>query len=308
MESTPAQVAATAVINISFAWTIGVLACRLWLIGQAAPWQQAVARRLAPAMLAGLAACTAAVFLSLWTESAIMGDVAWLDAWPVCVQMITATHYGHAGVAALALLVVAMVAHPLLYRCGAGRRYVAGMGGLLLLVAAARVAIGHAYEQGAFSVAAAAQWLHLLCMALWAGIVFVACWLVLPRVLQMEPAPTEARAAYLGAMSKWATAALAGVLATGAYNAWRVLGSPADLVGAAYGQVLLVKLLLVLIAIGLGGYNRFFGLPASLAASPPQAAQRGLRTVIAVLRMEALALALAFVSAAILVNNAPPGH
>ncbi|HEX8884682.1 MAG TPA: hypothetical protein VF797_09365, partial [Noviherbaspirillum sp.] len=155
MESTPAQVAATAAINISFAWTMGVLACRLWLIGQEAPWQQAVASRLAPAMLAGLAVCTGAVFLSLWTESAIMGDVAWLDAWPVCVQMITGTHYGHAGSAALALLVVAMVAHPLLYRRGAGRRHVAAMGSLLLSVAAVRVTIGHAYEQGPSSVAAA---------------------------------------------------------------------------------------------------------------------------------------------------------
>jgi putative copper resistance protein D len=308
MESTPAQVAATAAINISFAWTIGVLACRLWLIGQAAPWQQAVVRRLAPAMLAGLAVCIAAVFLSLWTESAIMGDVAWLDAWPVCVQMMTTTHYGRAGAAAMALLVVAMVAHPLLYRCGAGRRYVAGLGSLLLSVAAARVAIGHAYGPGPFSVAAAAQWLHLLCMALWAGTVFVAGGLVLPRLLLLEPAPSTARAAYLGAMSKWATAALAGVLATGAYNAWRVLGSPADLVAPGYGRVLLVKILLVLIAIGLGGYNRFSGLPASLAASPLHAAQRGLRTVIAVLRIEALALLLAFVSAAILANNAPPGH
>jgi putative copper resistance protein D len=308
MESTPAQVAATAAINISFAWIMGVLACRLWLIGQAAPWQQAVARRLAPAMLAGLAVCTAAVFLSLWTESAIMGDVAWLDAWPACRQMITATHYGHAGAVALALLVVAMVAHPLLYRCGAGRLYVAAMGCLLMSVAAARVVIGHAYEQGPFSVAVLAQWLHLLCMALWAGIVFVAGWLVLPQVRLMEPAPTTARAAYLGAMSKWATAALAGVLATGAYNAWRLLDGPRDLVGVAYGQVLLVKLLLVAIAIGLGGYNRFLGLPGSLAASPLQASQRGLRTVIAVLRIEALALLLALVAAAILVTNAPPGH
>ena len=97
MEATLAQVAATAMVNLSFAWTVGVLACRLWLIGQTAAWQQAVVRRLAPAMLAGLACCAAAIFLSLWTEAAIMGDVAWPDAWPVCVQMMATTHYGHAG-------------------------------------------------------------------------------------------------------------------------------------------------------------------------------------------------------------------
>lgn len=306
MEATLAQVAATAMVNLSFAWTVGVLACRLWLIGQTAAWQQAVVRRLAPAMLAGLACCAAAIFLSLWTEAAIMGDVAWPDAWPVCVQMMATTHYGHAGVTAMALLVVAMAAHPLLSRCSADMRHVAGMGGLLMLVAAARVTTGHAYEHGPLSVAAAAQWVHLLCMALWAGIVFVAGWLALPRVRLLESAPTAERAAYLGAMSKWATAALAGVLATGAYNACRVLGSPADLVAAAYGQVLLAKLLLVLMAIALGGYNRFLGLPAALAAHDVPAAQRGLGVVITVLRIESILLLLAVAAAAVLVNNPPP--
>lgn len=308
MESTPAQVAATALFNIGFAWAIGVLACRLWLIGQAAPWQQVVARRLAPAMLAGLAACTAGIFLSLWTEAAIMGEVAWLHAWPILKQMIATTHYGHAGVAAMALLVAAMAAHQALCRSGAGMRYVAGMAGLLLSVAAARVTISHAYAHGPFSLAAATQWLHLLFMALWAGIVFVSGWLVLPPVLLMEAGATRERAAYLGAMSNWATAALAGVLATGAYNSYRVLGSPGDLFDGGYGQVLLVKIVLVLIAIALGGYNKFLGLPASLAMHQLAVARRGLFAVMTVLRIESVVLLMVFAAAAVLASNAPPGH
>lgn len=308
MESTPAQVAANALVNLSFAWTIGILACRPWLSRQTAAWERAVARHMAPAMLAGLAACTAGIFLSLWTESAIMGEVAWLDAWPVLTRMITTTHYGHAGAAAMALLVVAMGAHQVLYRSGARMPYTASMAGLLLSVAAARVTIGHAYEHGPFSLAAAAQWLHLLCMALWAGIVFVSGWLVLPPVLLMESGPTGERAAYLNPMSHWATAALAGVLATGAYNAWRVLGSPGDLVNAAYGQVLLVKMLLVLIAIALGGYNKFLGLPASLAKRDLTQSRRGLVAVVTVLRIESIVLVAVFVAAAILASSAPPGH
>ena len=331
MESTPAQVAANALVNLSFAWTIGILACRPWLSRQPTAWERTVARHMASAMLAGLAVCTAGIFLSLWTESAIMGEVAWLDAWPVLTRMITTTHYGHASAAAMALLVVAMVAHQALYRSGARMPYTATMAGLLLLVAAARVTIGHAYEHGPFSLAAAAQWLHLLCMALWAGIVFVSGWLVLPSVLLMESGPTRSlrgrrrrsekaaadpsaaqapgqRAAYLNAMSHWATAALAGVLATGAYNAWRVLGSPGDLVNAAYGQVLLLKMLLVLIAIALGGYNKFLGLPASLADRDLTQSRRGLLAVVTVLRIESIVLVAVFVAAAILASSAPPGH
>lgn len=308
MESTLPQVAATALINVSFAWIVGILASGFWLMRPATAWQRSVCGRLSAAMPAGLLLCLAGVFLSLWTESALMGDVAWLDAWPVFVQMMTSTHYGHAGVAAMALLAVAMLAHWILYRRATRPAYLAGIAALLLLVAAARVTIGHAYQDGALSVAAAMELLHLLCMALWTGIVFVAGWLVLPRMLDLEPARTGETAAYLGSMSNWATAALTGILATGAYNSYRVLDSARDLLEESYGQVLLLKLLLVLAAIALGGFNRFLGLPAALSTRPAPAAQRGLAMVMTILRVESLVLLLVLLAAAVLTNNAPPGH
>ena len=310
MESTLLQTALTALINISLAWVAGVLASRFWLMRQAAAWQGSAARRLSMAMPAGLAACAAAVFLSLWTESAAMGDVAWLDAWPVFVEMLATTHYGHAGAATLALLGLGMLVHRALDRPGAGMRYLGGILAVILLVAAARVTTGHAFAQGPFSIAVWVEWLHLLLMALWAGIVFVAGWVVLPHVLASESTASRGRASYLASMSDWAGAALAGILATGAYNAWRVLDSPRDLVALDYGQVLVFKVGFVLLAIALGGFNKFVGLPASLAApapSPSLSAQSGLRRVIAVLRLESIALLLVLVAAAVLTNSAPPG-
>lgn len=308
MESTLLQAALTALINISLAWVAGILASRFWLMRQAAAWQGPAVRRLSMAMPAALAACMVAVFLSLWTESAAMGDVAWLDAWPVFVEMLATTHYGHAGVATLALLALGMVVHRALDRPGAGMRYVAGILAIVLLAAAARVTTGHAFAQGPFSIAVWVEWLHLLLMALWAGIVFVAGWVVLPHVLASEATASRERAGYLASMSNWAGAALAGILATGAYNAWRVLDSPRDLVALDYGQVLVFKVCLVLIAIALGGFNKFVGLPASLAApSPSLNVQGGLRRVIAVLRLESIALLLVLVAAAVLTNSAPPG-
>lgn len=308
MESTLLQIALTALINISLAWVAGVLASRYWLMRQAVAWQVSAVRRLSMAMPAGLAACMVAVFLSLWTESAAMGDVAWLDAWPAWVAMMTTTHYGHAGVATLALLALGMVVHWALDRPGAGMRYVAGILAIVLLAAAARVTIGHAFAQGPFSIAVWVEWLHLLLMALWAGIVFVAGWVVLPHVLASEATDSRERAGYLASMSNWAGAALAGILATGAYNAWRVLDSPRDLVALDYGQVLVFKVCFVLIAIALGGFNKFVGLPASLAApSTSLNLQAGLRRVIAVLRLESIALLLVLLAAAVLTNSAPPG-
>lgn len=287
-------------INISFAWMVGVLTSRVWLMKQTAGWQKAIVEKLSLAMLTGLIACTSGILLSLWTESAAMGDVAWLDAWPVCVQMMTTTHYGHAGVAAVALLVIAMVVHWSLKGQDAGMRYVGSLAALLVLVAGARVTIGHAFEHGPLSIEVWVELLHLLLMSVWAGVVFVAGWVVLPRALASELLATRERATYLTSMSNWAAAAMFGILATGAYNAFRVLGSPRQLVEVDYGQMLTFKLCLVVIAIALGGFNKFVGLPAATS-------QRGLRTVIAVLRIESVVLLLVLMAAAVLTNSAPPG-
>ena len=275
---------------------------------QTAAWQKVVVERLSPAMLAGLMVCTAGILLSQWTESAAMGDVAWSEAWPAFLPMMTTTHYGHAGAAALILLGIAMVVHWRLKNTGAGLRFVGSLTVLLLLVDAARVAIGHAYEHGPLSVAVLLEWLHLLLMSIWAGVVFVAAWVVLPHMLASKLAVTREQAAYLESMSNWAAAALAGILATGAYNAYRVLGSPRQLIKADYGQVLLFKICLVLIAIAMGGYNKFAGLPAALRYGGSAAqGHPGLRTVIAVLRVESIALVLVLIAAAVLAGSAPPG-
>ena len=76
MESTFPQTAATALINISLAWMVGILASRFWLLEQTSAWQTTVGKKLSTAMPVGLIACIAGIFLSLWTESALMGDVA----------------------------------------------------------------------------------------------------------------------------------------------------------------------------------------------------------------------------------------
>ena len=230
MESPFPQAAFTALINISLAWIAGVLTSRLWLAHGKEPWQQAAGKRLVPAMSVGLLIAIAGVFLSLWTESAVMGDVPWLDAWPVCKEMLTSTHYGHAGVVVMAILAVAMLMHWRLVNAMTPLRYATVMTVLLMLVAVARVTIGHAFEHGLLHPAMWIEWLHLVLMSVWVGVVLVAGWLVLPVAAAREPIPTSARALYLHAMSNWAATSAAGILVTGICNAFRVLSSPRDLI------------------------------------------------------------------------------
>jgi putative copper resistance protein D len=81
----------------------------------------------------------------------------------------------------------------------------------------------------------------------------------------MSGADRQARAAYAGALSSSATLALAGIVVTGLYAAWRNLGGFGHLLGNPYGTTLLAKLLLVGSAAMLGGVNRLFVMPPWLA-------------------------------------------
>jgi putative copper resistance protein D len=303
MEAPLIQMAATLAINASLAWIAGALAHQAWMLPASAPWRKAALRRLSAALPTGIVAAAVSILVLLWSESAAMGDVPWLSAWPACREMLTSTHFGHAGVAAVALLALALPAHWLLVKPGAERRRAAFIGVLLLLVFAARVSTGHAFEAGLAGMTM--EWLHLLCMSLWAGVVFIAAWLVLPCARTSEASSVDARAACLHAMSRIATLALAGIVASGVYNSFRVIDSARELVDADYGRVLLFKLGLVAMAIALGGVNRYVGLPAAMSSSPDKAA-RGMRLVITVLRIESLALLLTLAAAAILTNSAPP--
>lgn len=308
MDSTLPQAASTAVANIALAWIAGALSARSWLDHAGEPWQSAANERLNSALTAGLMAAFAGIFLSLWTESSAMGDVPWLDAWPACKEMLTSTHYGHAGVAALVLLAVALLAQWNAGRAVHSRRNIMAVTGIMLLVAVARVTIGHAFEHGPLHPAMWLEWLHLVLMSVWAGIVFVSGWLVLPLYGRQHRHTDQTLAAYLHTMSNWAAIAVAGILATGIYNSWRVLNSPRDLIDVDYGNVLLLKIALAVLAIILGGYNKFRGLPAALNADSAEQAWRGIRTVVMILRIESVVLFLVLVCASLLTTSAPPGQ
>ncbi len=306
MEAPFSQVAATALINLSLAWVAGLLAARFWLSSRTASWQQIAANKLSRTMPVALIVCVIGMVFSMWSESAVMADVAWLDAGPAFYQMLVTTHYGHAGLAVIALLVAALVAHWRLSPHGSDKRYVVVIAALIVMVAIARVSIGHAFEYGLFSLAVAVEVLHILLMALWVGAVFVAGWMVLPVVQAHESCASIERARYLNTLSDWATVALVGIVITGAYNAYRVLGSPRDLVDGFYGYVLLFKLGCVLIAIALGGFNKFYGLRAALSQQNA-ISERGLRIVVSILRIESITLLLAIIAAAVLTSSMPPG-
>lgn len=194
--------------------------------------------------------------------------------------------------------------------------------GLLAAFAAARVANSHAAENGLMTASMLIEWTHLVLVCLWLGGVTVAAWIVMPRptaaradadararaqvqtqVRAQAQAPVHAGApvAYMRRLSGAATIAIAGILATGIYNAWHGLGAPANALGSPYGSALIVKVALVLLAAAMGGYNKLAAFPRAEAGDETALARARL-----VLQIESIVLAAAMLAAAVLVAQQPP--
>lgn len=313
------QVMLATAFHAAFAGMAGIVASELQLQHLQATWCDRARQRLQAAMPWCIGVAVLALLLMLWTEAATMGDLPWHAAWPAFRVMMISTHAGTVGAMALVVLAALAIVPRLLRSASSSTVKYVVPGVLLLLLAAIRAAAGHAFEDGLFSISVFIAWMHLTFMAIWAGCVGMAGWLVLPALsarhvvpggeAQAGRAAREDRGRYLRALSGWATFAVAGIVATGIYNAWHALGSPGDLTGTSYGQTLLWKLLLVAIAVLLGGINRFLWLPATNVVDTrrPDAAARALRAFVIVLRIETVVLLGVFLAAAMLAISAPPG-
>ncbi|MGW2726030.1 copper resistance protein CopC [Streptomyces sp. NPDC001494] len=92
---------------------------------------------------------------------------------------------------------------------------------------------------------------HLLAVAAWLG--GLAALLV---ALYRAPADTPVEAAAVHRFSRLAFASVLALVATGAYQSWRQLGSWSAFTETRYGQLLLVKIALVALLVGLAWISR----------------------------------------------------
>lgn len=282
-------------VNLAFAGLLGALCTRFLLRG--APDPQGVA--LPPVTRIERWAASAGVLgaaANLWAAAAVMGDVPLGEALPMLAPTL-GTAYGKAGLAGLAALAAAALVVQL---PGRGRVGAALLAASLLVFSLARVSVSHAAGEGLLSMGALVEWIHLVLVALWLGLVAMTGCIVLPRARTGWPGTGQLRL-YLDRVSGWATVALAGIAATGLYNAWHRLGGLEDLSGNLYGNALVFKVALVALAVALGGYNKLFGFPAVAASLLRRA------PVVKVLRIEFVILLVALLAAAVLTSSQPPG-
>jgi putative copper resistance protein D len=299
----------TALQNLGFAVLVGTLLSDSWLQRKPSAWQADVTARLAITFRVAASTALSGSILYFWIHCAQMADVPLSEAWPAVVSMLRATEFGYAWAASavfmLAVLALSFTSWQMPSPALRGTLWIAIAG-----TALARSHGGHPVDSGAFSLPVWADWVHLLAISAWVGLVYAAAFIVMPRFAGEPLAERYNEASYVQALSDTATVALAALVATGAYNGWKNVGSPANLLGTTYGKLLLLKLAFVFTAAALGGHNRFFEMHGLLGAlkQPSAANTTGTgRRFIGVLRIEAVVLTAAIVVAAVLAASALPG-
>ena len=286
------RTAASALFDIGFAAMAGALATPALLRDASSAWATRCSWRCRTLFAAAGTLAVMASLAWMWVEAISMTESPPLAALMAIGGIVVDTGFGRAwAIAALALVVGLALARASRYRAVPMRTLA-----LMLVVAAvAHASAGHAGANGVGWLVPAMA-VHLLATSLWAGIVFAAALVVLRGRPDAIDVVRHARQ-----LSTAATAALAGVAATGVAIAWHGLdGSVAALApasGSSWGTALDVKLALVAIAVALGAFNRFAVMP-SLPAAWPRFAR--------VLRVEAVVLLAALVAAAVLANGEPP--
>ncbi|GJJ03271.1 hypothetical protein RugamoR64_38090 [Duganella rhizosphaerae] len=279
------QISSAFLLVCGFSWLAGSWFARRWV-----PPDAGVQLRSFDLLAAGVA--IAASVLSLLAATAVMGGTGLVEACGMFWMMVGTTAYGWSGGVAIAALIVVLALRCL--RRQSTSRDVA-VAAAMLVFAVTRASMSHAGEEGIWTVAMAAESIHLSAIAVWVGLVAVSGCCVLSA--RMSAADMNR---YLDSMSRAAMGAVAAIVVTGLYSGWHRVGVAENLVYTDYGLTLLVKIALVLAAIGIGGYNKFIGLPAASRS------YQGVVTVRLALRLEMVLLLGAILAAAILTSQQPP--
>ncbi|MCM3314986.1 hypothetical protein M3626_21635, partial [Psychrobacillus sp. MER TA 17] len=140
---------------------------------------------------------------AFWAHCALMSEVSLLDAGPAVCSMLAGTGFGHAWLAGTAFMLVVV----LLSFAGRANdtRFPFAMAAALAGVALARSNGGHPVDAGLFSVPVWIDWLHLLAISVWIGLVLVTAFGVMPRLARMPASERMTGAAFVQSLSDAST-------------------------------------------------------------------------------------------------------
>lgn len=248
----------------------------------------------------------------LLSRTAALADVGLGEAWPYLGRALTRSDYGAFWQLRAAAWSVLLVLALIIARRGAGTPAAWGLAAGAAAIIFAASATGHAGDDGALTLPNLVNVVHVAAACLWGGSVAIYALRVLPGLCR-PGAPAQTLAGSAARLSTLAGAALAAVLASGVYNAWRQLPDWPSLWESDYGRALLLKLAAVGVMMAIGAWNRFRIVPAIEArarrpeAGPDDGPIPALR-FLRVLRIDTVVFLCVLAGAALLGMQTPPAH
>jgi len=234
--------------------SIAVLVGGLGFITVIAPSSRT--RRLTRIILwTALAVCAASTAAGVGLQGAYAAGLGLADAFkPSLVRDVLDTQFGRVSVVRLALLVVVLLLLRSFLSRGEGgsapRWWPPSVAVLAVAIAATPGLGGHATSGDHVTLAIVADALHVLAMSLWlGGLVF------LVAVLLRDAGVPDVRAG-VTRFSRLALGCVITLIATGSFQSWRQLGSLEALRDTEYGQLLVVKIVLVAGMVVVAAFSR----------------------------------------------------
>jgi putative copper resistance protein D len=189
----------------------------------------------------------------LLLSAAMTGDESWKLAWSALPD-VAATHAGRAEIIGFCV-VLFLVAFSFFESAQSKTRWVVAGSVIVLALLASRAFCGHAASDGDFTLREGMQFLHLTSIAVWGGGIVVAGFITVPYLTAVTERDEVVR--FGKRLSRTVTIALIVVLLSGFYNAWKGLGgSVSHMPGSPWGRMLMLKVALVLLALGHGARVR----------------------------------------------------
>lgn len=209
-------------------------------------------------MMLGSAMITDMIFRSLMISGKPIGHL-----WAVLPTVLLKTHFGRVWIWQFLLIIILagfLLVHRIKNTWRVGERLIS-LGtsfGICLTISLT----GHAADLGNFRFTVLSDWIHLVAISSWVGGLF-ALRLHLSGALVPLREKTRSRCLRIGIeqFTKVAVTSVVALMVGGLYNTYVHVHSPALLVGTSYGKILIVKWLLVLPMLVLGGLSRYGILP-----------------------------------------------
>jgi putative copper export protein len=232
-----------------------------------------------------------------------------LEVFSMLPIIILRTHYGHLWVARPVALAALWIGW------WAGRKRLDSRAiSLFMLCAGVAIAItrsasGHAADGSYVSLPVLMDWLHLLSASVWGGGLMALSIVVIPKIIKLTEQQGLLIAYVVRRFSTLAGITLCAILITATYNAWIQVGSYRALLQTSYGQIVIVKILLLFMLIILGASNRYIRIPhLHNSVLRKSDRSRSIRRFMHTIWVEAILIIFAIVCTAFLLGRVPAQH